>query len=320
MNIPYNLDANTLNADWTKTSWDLPYHTVQELEAWLGTPERISHFKTLPVYKFNVNKPGMEWLKELGNDDTAVKFVSLDGTLLKRSGDKPIRWITLPSGAKIPIELHRGSVSVRQLRSTGAVDNTNGAYLSWRDSVPPSWEEIRRNLDAYGPSETLPLKSTNWVLPTGERIRGGGVGVHIPTALTALGVLSTVNESLSRRQEESLTLAYKLAGGSNDVIRTCEKAGMIRSGGGMAFECYLPVVSKKLLTTLIDESFATFGGTVPLDLWGAKQSEDLHIRVTQEDWAEVNGDLDRLIATYKREVRAGIQKVGEVQFICLPLS
>jgi len=59
-----NIDEDPMNADWTKQSWDLPAHSIAELKAFLeeqGTT--IEHFKTLPVYKLNVNK--LPWLKEL---------------------------------------------------------------------------------------------------------------------------------------------------------------------------------------------------------------------------------------------------------------
>jgi uncharacterized protein YaeQ len=59
-----NLDADLTNADWTKQSWDLPAHNVQDLRAWLkdqGTS--VAAFKRLPVYKLNVEK--LPWLKKL---------------------------------------------------------------------------------------------------------------------------------------------------------------------------------------------------------------------------------------------------------------
>ena len=61
-----NLDANPMNADWTKQSWDLPCNDVKSLRAYLKAGEQtVAHFKELPVYKLNVDKVGMEWLKEL---------------------------------------------------------------------------------------------------------------------------------------------------------------------------------------------------------------------------------------------------------------
>ena len=56
-----NIDAAIHNADWTKQSWDIDASSVVELEAWLQargiTPE---HFKSLPVFKSNVDK--LPWL------------------------------------------------------------------------------------------------------------------------------------------------------------------------------------------------------------------------------------------------------------------
>ena len=63
---PFNIDADPMNADWTKQSWDLPYRDAKSLRAYLeASGQTVEHFKTLPVYRLNVNKPGMEWLKEL---------------------------------------------------------------------------------------------------------------------------------------------------------------------------------------------------------------------------------------------------------------
>jgi hypothetical protein len=59
-------DANLLNADWTKQSWDLDANTVEKLREYLeSTGQTVERFKSLPVYRLDVDKPGMEWLKEL---------------------------------------------------------------------------------------------------------------------------------------------------------------------------------------------------------------------------------------------------------------
>ena len=59
-------DADLRNSDWTKRSWDLPYRDADSLRAYLKEKgDTIEHFRTLPVYEFNVDKPGMEWLREL---------------------------------------------------------------------------------------------------------------------------------------------------------------------------------------------------------------------------------------------------------------
>jgi len=59
-----NLDADPMNADWTKQTWDLSVDNVEDLRKMLkalGIPVR--EFKQLPVYKLNVEK--LEWLKDL---------------------------------------------------------------------------------------------------------------------------------------------------------------------------------------------------------------------------------------------------------------
>jgi hypothetical protein len=61
-----NLDADPMNADWTKQTWDLPYTDAKSLREYLkASGQTVEHFKQLPVYRLNVKKPGMEWLKEL---------------------------------------------------------------------------------------------------------------------------------------------------------------------------------------------------------------------------------------------------------------
>lgn len=59
-----NIDAQTMNADWTKQSWDLPCETLHELRVYLAeTNTTVEHFKTLPVYILNVEK--LPWLADL---------------------------------------------------------------------------------------------------------------------------------------------------------------------------------------------------------------------------------------------------------------
>ena len=48
-------DAETSNADWTKTKWDLPKYKSEEFYRILNTMGiTIEHFRTLPVYKYNI--------------------------------------------------------------------------------------------------------------------------------------------------------------------------------------------------------------------------------------------------------------------------
>jgi hypothetical protein len=63
---PMQADADPMNADWTKKSWDLPYHDVDGLRAYLKASNiSVEHFKELPVYRMNVDKPGLGWLRDL---------------------------------------------------------------------------------------------------------------------------------------------------------------------------------------------------------------------------------------------------------------
>ena len=58
------IDADLDNADWTKRTWDLPYHNAEDLRAHLkAVGQTVAEFKRLPVYRFNVDK--LEWLRDL---------------------------------------------------------------------------------------------------------------------------------------------------------------------------------------------------------------------------------------------------------------
>ena len=61
-----NLDANQDNADWPKRTWDLDIDNVEDLLAYLDSiGVTAAMFKTWPIYRWNVDKPGMDWLREL---------------------------------------------------------------------------------------------------------------------------------------------------------------------------------------------------------------------------------------------------------------
>lgn len=62
-----NLDARVENADWTKRTWDLVgIDSKEKLLEWLErTQQSVAWFKRLPVYRWNKDKPGFEWLKEI---------------------------------------------------------------------------------------------------------------------------------------------------------------------------------------------------------------------------------------------------------------
>lgn len=49
---PVNIDADPVNADWTKATWDLPPYGSQEFKDYLkSVGMTLAHFKTLPVFK-----------------------------------------------------------------------------------------------------------------------------------------------------------------------------------------------------------------------------------------------------------------------------
>jgi hypothetical protein len=60
-----NIDAVPSNADWPKGAWDLiGIDSVESLRQYLErNGETVEHFKTLPVYKANVDK--VPWLNDL---------------------------------------------------------------------------------------------------------------------------------------------------------------------------------------------------------------------------------------------------------------
>lgn len=61
-----NIDAEPENRDWAKRTWDLDIDNVTDLRAFLDEiGMSVRDFKRLPVYRWNVDQPGMAWLKEL---------------------------------------------------------------------------------------------------------------------------------------------------------------------------------------------------------------------------------------------------------------
>lgn len=64
-------DSDPMNRDWTKQTWDIfdregLIDSIERLRRYLGNdPVRIAEFKKLPAYILVVNKPGMEWLRDL---------------------------------------------------------------------------------------------------------------------------------------------------------------------------------------------------------------------------------------------------------------
>ena len=61
---PIYPDADPIDADWTKRTWDLNVHNVQDLRRLLKAwGMSVRKFKKLPIYKLNVDK--IKWLKDL---------------------------------------------------------------------------------------------------------------------------------------------------------------------------------------------------------------------------------------------------------------
>ena len=60
----FSPDATLHNADWTRQTWDLPVHNVEDLRKYLLQNKiDVSLFKQTPVYTLNVEK--LPWLKQL---------------------------------------------------------------------------------------------------------------------------------------------------------------------------------------------------------------------------------------------------------------
>jgi hypothetical protein len=59
-------DVRPGNRDWAKRTWNLGIDNVDDLRRFLAIIGRtVEEFMQLPVYLRNVNKPGMEWLRDL---------------------------------------------------------------------------------------------------------------------------------------------------------------------------------------------------------------------------------------------------------------
>jgi hypothetical protein len=67
MSEPLHLDARAEDADWIKAgAWDIPADNIEELiEYLMGEGISPADFKTWVVYRSNVGRPGMEWLRDL---------------------------------------------------------------------------------------------------------------------------------------------------------------------------------------------------------------------------------------------------------------
>ena len=57
-------DLDEENADWTKTTWDLPTDKAEFLALLRDMGTTVEQFKSQPVYRFNL-ETGPPWLKDL---------------------------------------------------------------------------------------------------------------------------------------------------------------------------------------------------------------------------------------------------------------
>lgn len=70
--MPLNPDADPMNADWTKRTWDLPPYKSEEFLRFLrSSGSTLEQFRKLPVYKFAVQKGVIvddEWVGNAGEE------------------------------------------------------------------------------------------------------------------------------------------------------------------------------------------------------------------------------------------------------------
>jgi hypothetical protein len=60
------LDDDLTNADWTKTTLDLPVENVDELRAWLAARSwPVEELKKLPAYRLALDSGRYPWLADL---------------------------------------------------------------------------------------------------------------------------------------------------------------------------------------------------------------------------------------------------------------
>ncbi|HOF88068.1 MAG TPA: hypothetical protein PLZ36_08210 [Armatimonadota bacterium] len=66
------IDHNANNADWSKRTWDLPAYKSPEFMALVGGDAGLPHFRTLPVYRFAVQRGLIADDEWAGSDEDAV--------------------------------------------------------------------------------------------------------------------------------------------------------------------------------------------------------------------------------------------------------
>lgn len=115
--MPINVDANPLNADWTKRTWDLPpYKSKQFMRLLKGST--LEDFRKLPVYLFAVEKGVIvddEWVgdnRPLSYDeflgcvsDRAVEVQHFEQFLRNETS-----WLTSPASTRFHLAVEGGLV------------------------------------------------------------------------------------------------------------------------------------------------------------------------------------------------------------------
>lgn len=70
--MPINIDADPMNADWTKRTWDLPPYKSEEFMRFLqSSGSTLEDFRKLPIYVFAVEKGVIvndEWVGKVGEE------------------------------------------------------------------------------------------------------------------------------------------------------------------------------------------------------------------------------------------------------------
>jgi 23S rRNA maturation-related 3'-5' exoribonuclease YhaM len=136
--MPWNIDSEPHNADWTKQSWDLNASNAQELDDWLESSGRSpAEFMKHPVFTMNVDK--MPWLNQWATKHSSLSYNELLDCISDRveeiqQFEKFLRnetsWLTSPASTRFHLAEKGGLVkhslnvanTLLKLRSTLAPD------------------------------------------------------------------------------------------------------------------------------------------------------------------------------------------------------
>lgn len=126
---PVDIDADLVNSDWTKQSWDLGVDNLDDLVALLArlgiTPE---HFMTLPVYTLNVEK--LPWLKGLA-EVKPVRVDMVERAFFNPNHDRATgRFAPRAGGAPLPDSFGSTQEAERWLKDSYGVDTYGWGTLS----------------------------------------------------------------------------------------------------------------------------------------------------------------------------------------------